>query len=89
METLFCKTCGTEKEYHTEMKSGQLTAWCNDCNSYLKNVAYDEPRFYIGKYKGKTVAEVYDFEYLKWFVINIKGNKRLKEAIKEKLNGET
>ena len=46
-----------------------------------------EIQFFFGRYKGKTVAEVENYDYLKWFLNNVQGNKKTKEAIEKKLYG--
>ena len=86
-DKLYCVQCDSEQGYMLIEKSGQKTAWCEVCKSYIKNIAYSEPAFFFGKYKGKLIADIHDPQYMKWFVINIKGNKSTKAAIEKKLYG--
>lgn len=43
-----------------------------------------EPRMPFGKYRGKTIAEIFrrDRAYLAWFFYNMDGNKDIKRAIR-------
>lgn len=84
---LYCEHCNSEQSYNIIEKSGQKTAWCDTCQSFIKNIAYAPAQFFFGKYKGKLIEDVHDPEYMKWFLTNIKGNKRIKEAIEKKLYG--
>lgn len=84
---LYCGHCDSEQTYNIVEKSGQRTAWCDECSGYIKNIPYAEPAFYFGKYKDKLVSDVHDPEYMKWFLTNIKGNKKTKQAIEKKLYG--
>jgi len=44
----------------------------------------DEPRMPFGKYRGKTIAEIFrqDPSYLAWFFCNVDGNEDIKRAIR-------
>ncbi len=86
-DKLYCQNCQKEQQYEVIEKSNQKTAWCNECQSYIKNISYVEPAFFFGKHKGKLVSEVEDYDYLRWFTANVKGNKRLKAAIDKKIYG--
>lgn len=72
MEQIVCQQCGSVGDYRTELKANQLTAWCNSCGGFLKNIAQNKPKFYIGKYKGEFIHDVTDLQYLRWFKENIK-----------------
>ena len=86
MDTLFCPKCREQKEYYTELKSNQNTARCNDCNTFIKNIPYEQPKFYIGKYKGQEIGNIDDIGYLKWAVQNMSNLKRrIKDAINQRI----
>jgi len=57
---VICKNCGSINDYRTEMKSNQQVAYCNGCDKFIKNIPYQEQRFYVGKYFKKLVSEVTD-----------------------------
>ena len=86
-DKLYCKNCQKEQRYEVVEKSEQHTCWCCVCQSYIKNLAYTEAKFFFGKYKNKLVSEVEDYNYLRWFTANVPGNRRLKEAIDKKIYG--
>lgn len=82
MDTLFCPNCRAEKEYVTEVKSNQNTARCFDCNTFIKNIPYNKPKMYVGKYKDKNIDEIDDLKYLDWAHRDMTSlNKRTKDAI--------
>lgn len=86
MDTLFCPKCQEQKGFYTELKSNQNTARCNDCNTFIKNIPYDKPKFYVGKYSGKEIESIEDLDYLKWAVANMRNLKgRVKEAIAQRI----
>lgn len=86
METLFCPTCKEEKEYFTELKSNQNTARCIICNTFIKNIPYQKPSFWVGKYKGKPIDEIQDLDYLKWAIQKMNNlNKRTKDAVSQQI----
>lgn len=86
METLFCPTCKDQREYHTELKSNQNTARCSVCDTFIKNIPYQKPSFWVGKYKGKAIDELDDLNYLQWAEKNMSNiNARTKEAIRSRI----
>lgn len=85
METLYCGHCDKQVGYYTELKSNQNTAWCNECNGFIKNIPYSKPALYVGKYKGKPIDELEDLNYLQWAEKNMKLNARTKEAIQSRI----
>lgn len=86
MDTLFCPQCREQKGFYTELKSNQNTARCNDCNTFIKNIPYEQPKFYVGKYQGKEIGSIDDLNYLKWAVENMRNLKgRTKEAIAQRI----
>jgi len=86
IDLLYCSKCDDQKEYYTELKSNQNTARCSVCNTFIKNVPYEKPKFYVGKYSGRAIDEIDDLGYLKWAVQNMKNIKgRTKEAINKQI----
>lgn len=86
METLFCGHCNKQVGYYTELKSNQNTAWCNECNGFIKNIPYEKPMLYVGKYARKPIESLEDISYLKWAEKNMKLNQRTKDAIKQRIS---
>lgn len=81
-----CKNCGSIDDYHTIMKSGQKTAWCNGCGSYIKNIPQGgEPVFHFGKYKGTLISEITDLSYLNWVLENTRQSQLYRYAIQERI----
>ena len=83
---IHCNNCGIT-DYQIIEKSGQKTAWCVGCGAWIKNIPFAEPAYYFGRYAGKLVKDVDDEPYMRWFLQNVKGNKRTKAAIELKLYG--
>lgn len=90
---VICLNCGSINDYWTEFKSGQQVATCNGCDKYIKNVSYQLPKFYVGKYKGEAINSVTDLQYLKWFLDKTNPKGATKDAIinriKDLENGTT
>ncbi len=83
---LYCKYCSVEREIEIRISGKAHTAYCTHCCNYLKNISYDVPRLYIGKYKGKAIEDIDDKQYLMWFILNINNIKPAqKEAIEKQL----
>lgn len=86
---VICKKCGLVNDFRTVTKSNQKTAWCNGCDSYIKNIPYQKPKMYFGKYKGLYVHEMVLPEhrsYFDWLLqSDFKINQRLKDAIIKQL----
>jgi uncharacterized protein (DUF3820 family) len=70
MENVTCKKCGLIDDYSVTEKSGHKMAYCNGCNSFIKNIAHQPPYFYFGKYKGTRIDECWDIDYLGWCMKN-------------------
>lgn len=85
---IICKQCGLVNHYETRKNGPHLTAYCKGCNSYIKNLPQEqEPKMYLGKYKGWLIKDIPDGGYLEWAYMNVKQlNERQKEAIKERIN---
>ena len=60
-----CQKCGSE-EYYTELKANNNVARCSKCDTFIKNIPYEKPKLYVGKYKGIPIDEINDLGYLKW-----------------------
>ena len=86
METIFCTKCKVESEFYTELKSNQNTARCSTCNTFIKNIPYKEPQFYVGKYKGINISEIEDMGYLKWALGAMKLSSATRNAITTRIS---
>ncbi len=87
MENIKCNKCGSENDYYTELKANNNVARCNKCNSFIKNIPYqNEAIFYFGKYKGKKVSEIEDIDYLKWVLKEIKPSLSMRTAIQKQIS---
>lgn len=96
MEEIICKHCGCVDDYTTEMKSNQNVATCNGCGTFIKNIPYQAPALYFGKYKGLAIKNYLSRDhvnYLYWIRNNpeiwSKLNVRTKEAINLRLDGKS
>jgi len=83
---VICRNCGSIDDYWTEFKNGQQVATCNGCNKYIKNIPYQLPKFYVGKYKGETISSNTDLNYLKWFLEKTNPKANIKTAVEERIN---
>jgi len=81
-----CKNCGVIDDYITIMKNGQNVATCNGCQKFIKNMPYQIPKFYIGKYKGQTISSCADLNYLKWFILNTNPKSTQKIAVESRIH---
>ena len=96
MEDIVCKNCGTVDDYTLEMKSNQNVATCNGCGKFIKNVAYNPPALYFGKYSGKAIKDYFtpdEVNYLHWIrnnpdIWDHKINQRTRDAINLRLDGK-
>lgn len=80
-----CK-CGAINNYRVDVKAHNHVATCNVCNSFIKNLPHDKPRFYVGEHKGKAIEDVGDLKYLRWAMTNCPWLKeRQKQAISERI----
>ena len=87
IDKLHCRNCQKEVSFRTEMKSGQNTAYCNECGKYLKNVPYEKDKyFYVGKYSGICISQIEDLSYLRWAFDNMKLSPAYKEAVKNQID---
>lgn len=86
MEQIKCLKCGAIDKYYTELKANNNVARCSECDAFIKNIPYNEPTFYFGKYKGKKVSEVEDMDYLKWVLAKTKQSASMRKAIQEQID---
>ena len=83
METLTCK-CGSN-EYHLQSKAQHIGAYCDKCNSFIKWLPQDNPKFYVGRYKDTYINDCTDVKYLQWYLDTIKLSLPVKNAIKNRI----
>lgn len=85
-----CPKCGSS-DYRIEPRGIHKTAFCNDCDSYIKNLPQGVPTtLFFGKYNGRTIESMVhpeEVRYLQWLVAkpDLKPNS-LKLAIEKHLN---
>jgi hypothetical protein len=85
METLICPKCG-HNEHYTELKSNQNVARCLKCDAFIKNIPYEQPKLYVGKYKGKLISEIEDVEYLKWALKTLTLGAAVRTAVQKQID---
>lgn len=72
MPDIICQHCGSINNYRTVMKSNQNTAWCNDCDGFIKNISQGKsPQLHFGKYSGRLISTLIseeELKYLNWLV---------------------
>jgi len=84
METLSCNKCGLVDDYTISDRGVHKTAFCNGCGSYIKNVAYQPPALYFGKYSGREIKSLTSDEevrYLQWLTIQTWLKPKVKEQV--------
>lgn len=81
-----CNKCGEINNYRTEMKNGQNVAHCNICGSFIKNIPYQTPKFYFGKYKGQLISDCQDLGYLQWMVTSGVVKANIKDAVIDQIS---
>ena len=86
METIICPKCGAIDLFYTEVKSNNNVARCSNCDAFIKNLPYEQPKFYVGKYKGKLISEIEDMSYLKWALKEMKLSKSMRDAISNRIS---
>jgi hypothetical protein len=86
MLELICPKCSS-KEYYTELKANNNVARCSACDTFIKNIPYDQPKFFVGKYKNQNIGDLDDLGYLKWAHKEMNNlNERTKKAIQERIS---
>jgi hypothetical protein len=86
MEQIICRKCGAVDEYYTELKANNNVASCLKCGAFIKNIPYEQPKFYVGKYKGKPISEIDDMGYLKWALKEMKMTTNMRTAIEKQIS---
>lgn len=87
MGQLTCQKCNAIDDYYTEVKANNNVARCNQCDSFIKNISYDKPKLYMGKYKGIPIDEIEDLSYLKWAAANmVTIGKKIRDAIHSQIS---
>lgn len=81
MEKIHCNKCKSEQTFKTDLRNNQLLAFCNNCESYIKNIPQGPAKLYIGKYKGIEINSIQDLDYLQWFLSNCTPKGNVKQAI--------
>lgn len=87
-----CPKCGSSN-YRVEPRNIHQTAFCNDCDAYIKNLPQGKPiTLFFGKFNGRTISSMIEPEeirYLQWLAdkADLKPNS-LKEAIVAHLIGK-
>jgi phage FluMu protein Com len=86
MEDVTCQRCQTTNEFYIEESGPHLKAMCNHCNRYIKFVSKEEPKLYVGKYKGVPIKDIEDMGYLKWALTTLKINATVITAIQNRIS---
>lgn len=76
-----CKKCGSLNDYHVIEKTNNKVAYCNKCESYIKNIPHDVPKLYVGKYKGIPISDIEDVNYLIWAAETLHLTSHIKMAV--------
>jgi len=85
-----CTKCSS-LDYRVEQRSIHKTAYCNHCDSYIRNLPQGKPAMlFFGKFKDReisTMTSKEEVDYLVWMTkkLDIKPNS-LKEAIQNHLS---
>lgn len=85
MDDVICRKCGLVNDFMIKENGSHKTAFCNGCGAYIKHLAYQEPQFFFGKYKGTKISECDDKGYLEWVLENTRQSERYKTAIQERI----
>lgn len=86
MEELICPKCGPTTDYFTELKSNQNVARCLKCDSFIKNIPYQDPQFYVGKYKNVPITKIEDIGYLKWALKEMRLSASMRKAVEKQIS---
>lgn len=73
-------------DYRIEEKANNKVAYCNGCDSYIKNIPHAEPTLFFGKYKNWKVCELQDLNYLDWLRANVKLSAALRSAVDQQIS---
>jgi len=86
MEDVKCNKCGLINDYRVEEKANNKVAYCNGCDAYIKNLPYDVPKLYVGRYKGIPIDTIEDLDYLKWAVGTLRLTSSVKMAVMSRIS---
>lgn len=64
-EKLTCKVCGS-KNYYIKQNNMHSSAYCKDCNNYIKHIRTQPAMLYVGKYAQIPIDKINDLDYLIW-----------------------
>ena len=81
-----CLKCGAENKYHVIEKANNKVAYCDNCDSYIKNIPHDVPKLYVGKYKGIPIDEIEDLNYLSWALETLRLTSTVKMAVMSRIS---
>lgn len=86
MEDVKCSKCQSVNNYRTEEKSTNKVAYCNNCGAYIKNLPYDVPKLYVGRYKGIPIDTIEDLDYLKWALGTLRLTSSVRMAVSSRIS---
>lgn len=81
-----CQNCNLEDDYRLVEHATNKSAYCNGCGKYIKNIPYDVPKLYVGKYKGVPIDTIEDLQYLKWAIDTLKVTTSVKTSIYSRIS---
>jgi uncharacterized protein (DUF3820 family) len=82
MSDITCQKCGLVNDYRISHSGQHQTAYCNNCNAYIKHLPQNQPaKLHFGKYKGRVISSMQskdELSYLTWLLSleNLKDNLR-------------
>jgi hypothetical protein len=69
-KNITCPKCQSIDDYKVEDRGLHKTAFCNKCDSYIKNLPQGKPiTLFFGKFNGRTIdsmIEPNEIDYLRW-----------------------
>jgi len=83
---IVCNKCGLVNDYRTIQKSNNKVAYCNGCDSYIKNIPHDVPKLYVGKYKGIPIDTIEDLNYLQWALKTLTLTNSVRMAVSSRIS---
>ncbi len=88
MTDITCQTCGLINDYHEVQKNIHVAAYCNGCDSYIKNLPQGKPFILpFGKFKGVLLSDMVSkdqTDYLHW-MLRQSFNNNIKTKVSEHL----
>lgn len=87
---IICQNCGNVDDYSVKQAGPHQSAYCNECDAFIKHLPQNNPVSVMpfGKYKGRELKSLKDDEevrYLQWFIQMPDLKPRIKEAIQSHL----